>query len=203
MQLFLLLVYRKICVTDYSWNERDEETCSDWADRIREEYRAKKRAQERAYYMQSSKQSSQKESKKKQDTTTNSEKKYDKETLDGARERMRKQFDVRKARDTIMEVLKLRMKYEERYKNVLDNRSGLKLTYEDIPWPSTKGENFDMNVLFDQMDKSSVEYKKYRRDQQIRWHPDKFLQRFGDCLVEKDKKKVMDRVTMLSQNLNK
>lgn len=154
--------------------------------------------------MGSSKHSKQKESKKKQDTTSSgSDKKYGKETLGEARERMRKQFDARKARDTTMEVLKLRMKYEERYKTTLDSCQGWKLKYEDIPWPSTQGENCDMNVLFDQMDSRSVEYKKYRRDQQIRWHPDKFLQRFGDSLVESDRQKVMDRVTMLSQNLNK
>ena len=203
-------------ITDYNVNAGDEETHDDWADRIRQEYRAKKMAQERAFNRGSSKQSSHNGSSKKSSKpdSDQSGKKYSKEHLDGARERMREKFDVRTARDTTMEVLKMRMKYEERYKTVLESVSGSRvssdrdcdkqrLIYDEIPWPSLKGDNSDLDVLFSQMDKGSAEYKKYLRDQQIRWHPDKFLQRFGENLSETDKRRIMDRVTRLSQSLNK
>lgn len=123
--------------------------------------------------------------------------------MEEARERMREQFDKRTARDQTVEVLKTRMKYEERYKLCLENKDKQTLTFDDVPWPSVKSERSDINVLFDLMDKDSSEYKKYLRDQQIRWHPDKFLQRFGGKLSASEKEKIMKRVTLLSQDLNK
>ena len=45
--------------------------------------------------------------------------------------------------------------------------------------------------------------KKYVREQQIRWHPDKFLQKFIDKIAPKSFERVMDRVKEISQALNK
>lgn len=116
---------------------------------------------------------------------------------------MRRQFESKAGRDTTVDILKTKMKYETRYKTVLDNIHSQELKYSDVPWPSVKGENLDINVLFDHMDRDSEEYRKYLRDQQVRWHPDKFLQRFGSHLVHSDRDRIMARVTLLSQSLNK
>lgn len=116
---------------------------------------------------------------------------------------MRKKFDENREKEKEIEKLKKRMKYEERYKEVLDSNSISVLKFDDVPWPSVKGQDFDITVLFDGMNKTGDEYKKYLRDQQIRWHPDKFLQRFGSRLHVSDKERIVQRVTALSQILNK
>jgi len=114
---------------------------------------------------------------------------------------MRKEFEANKGRDLTFEALEKRMKYEERYKSVLGSgKAGL--TFADIPWPSKQGEAMDISVLFDKMETGGDEYKKYLRDQQIRWHPDKFMQRFGARVDISDKDKILARVTVLSQKLN-
>ena len=52
-----------------------------------------------------------------------------------------------------------------------------------------------------QSDKKTL--KKYLRDQQIRWHPDKFVQKCGNLLKEPEKDKILKRVNLVSQELNR
>ncbi|XP_052790541.1 NF-kappa-B inhibitor-like protein 1 [Mya arenaria] len=193
-------------IPDPSWDSHAEESCGDWADRVRDEYNARKRAKERSAYRGHGEHKGDKKGRK-GDQGSGEEgeigwKGKGKETLEEARERMRREFKNNKVRDVAVDALKKRMKYEERYKTVLEGVGGAKIKYGDIPWPSLKGEALDLTVLFDKMDKSSAEYQKYLRDQQIRWHPDKFLQRFGSRLYEKERQRIIARVTLLSQNLN-
>lgn len=179
---------------DFTSYSTQNETYDDWADRIREEYYARKRTQS-AY------QSSQGTQKRKRKHS--GEKTKEKEKLENARAKMRDRFEKHAAVDREMHILKQRIKYEERYRKTLrtDNKDLLK--FEDVPWPSENGHRFDIEVLFEGMDKSGPEYKKYLRDQQIRWHPDKFMQRFGHILNEREKDRILRRVTELSQTLNK
>ncbi|XP_045178010.2 NF-kappa-B inhibitor-like protein 1 [Mercenaria mercenaria] len=176
--------------------EAENETYDDWADRIREEFYARKRASSLHY--QSAESTRQKSKRKHSDTGQ-----QENESLESARAKMRKKFEENRQQEREMDVLKKRMKYEQRYKQLLENNFISVLRFDDIPWPSVKGQEHDITVLFEGMDKAGMEYKKYLRDQQIRWHPDKFLQRFGRYLDSAEKEKVVQRVTVLSQNLNK
>jgi NF-kappa-B inhibitor-like protein 1 len=182
--------------TDFMSYETENETYNDWADRIREEFYARKRAQSQQYHRT---ESGRKNSKRKH---SNSGQPEDDE-LKNARAKMRKKFEENQQKDKEMDLLKKRMKYEQRYKKLLDCDSIHVLGFDDIPWPCTKGQENDMTVLFEGMDRTEVGYKKYLRDQQIRWHPDKFMQRFGQYLDSADKDRIVQRVTVLSQNLNK
>lgn len=181
---------------DFASFEAEDETYDDWADRIREEYHARKRANSRQYHNTGSTPG---KSKRKHSDTSQ----QDSEKLEGARAKMRKKFDENREKEKEIDMLKKRMKYEQRYRKLLECETIAVLRFDDVPWPSVKGQEYDIIVLFDGMDKTSIEYKKYLRDQQIRWHPDKFMQRFGRYLDSNDKEKVAQRVTALSQNLNK
>ncbi|XP_074092831.1 NF-kappa-B inhibitor-like protein 1 [Macrotis lagotis] len=77
----------------------------------------------------------------------------------------------------------------------------------DIPWPCL-GER-DPEVMAVTLmargppptDQEAL--RKYLRAQQVQWHPDRFLQRFGDQIEAREREKVMEIVTALSQALNR
>lgn len=46
-------------------------------------------------------------------------------------------------------------------------------------------------------------FRKRLRQQQALWHPDKFAQRCEARLEEKDRQRILDTVTALSQELNR
>ncbi|XP_072331856.1 NF-kappa-B inhibitor-like protein 1 isoform X2 [Scyliorhinus torazame] len=83
--------------------------------------------------------------------------------------------------------------------------SGGRLTYEDIPWPAPKGTVEEMVAVIlhgvEQSDRGP--YRRYLRQQQAVWHPDRFIQRCGERLAEADRQKILGMVTALSQALNK
>ena len=98
----------------------------------------------------------------------------------------------------------MRKSYEERFKAALNDKSEKKMGFGDIPWPSRGSIDNVMEVLFgDKSDWSAAALKKYVREQQVRWHPDKFLQKFIDKIAPKSFEKVMERVKEISQALNK
>ncbi|MEQ2172021.1 hypothetical protein GOODEAATRI_016638 [Goodea atripinnis] len=82
--------------------------------------------------------------------------------------------------------------------------ASMKLSYGDIPWPSPRGTVQEMlDVMLHGVDrKDEVAFRKALRKQQALWHPDKFAQRCEARLEEKDKKRILDTVTSLSQELN-
>uniref|UniRef100_A0A672F641 NF-kappa-B inhibitor-like protein 1 n=1 Tax=Salarias fasciatus TaxID=181472 RepID=A0A672F641_SALFA len=82
---------------------------------------------------------------------------------------------------------------------------GVKLSYGDIPWPAPRGSIQEMiDVMLHGVDrKDAAGFRKALRKQQALWHPDKFAQRCEARLEEKDKQRVLDTVTALSQELNK
>uniref|UniRef100_A0A3B3X9B5 NF-kappa-B inhibitor-like protein 1 n=1 Tax=Poecilia mexicana TaxID=48701 RepID=A0A3B3X9B5_9TELE len=82
--------------------------------------------------------------------------------------------------------------------------AGTKLSYGDIPWPAPRGTVREMlDVMLHGVDrKDQAAFRKALRKQQTLWHPDKFAQRCEARLEEKDKKRILDTVTALSQELN-
>ncbi|XP_078422582.1 NF-kappa-B inhibitor-like protein 1 [Cetorhinus maximus] len=79
------------------------------------------------------------------------------------------------------------------------------LTYGDIPWPAPKGTVEEMvTVILHGVEQSErTSYRRYLRQQQAVWHPDRFAQRCGERLAETDRQRILDMVMALSQALNK
>ncbi len=72
--------------------------------------------------------------------------------------------------------------------------------YADVPWLPESEDGARTLVLFGV--ESAVERKKRLRLELMRWHPDKFVARFGGRVIEKDKKRVEEGVNRVSQMLN-
>jgi hypothetical protein len=85
----------------------------------------------------------------------------------------------------------------------IENNENVIFAYSDIPWPSENDTADDKSVLFDNLELSTEEKKNYVRQQRIRWHPDKFSQTFGNHIRESDRELIINRVTILSQEINK
>ncbi|RUS29155.1 hypothetical protein BC938DRAFT_480977 [Jimgerdemannia flammicorona] len=111
-----------------------------------------------------------------------------------ARRRLRGNQDVVIARAT----------YVSRWNKLLAS-SSKGISVKDVPWPVvgevvTKEDvaNFIVGGTADQ-----AERKKLIRTEQMRFHPDKFLQRLGERLAEgRERKKVLERVNEVSSVLN-
>ena len=82
------------------------------------------------------------------------------------------------------------------------------LGYRDIPWPTPSKWDKDTQslkefLLCDIDIKDIVEIKKYLKSQQVRWHPDRFHQKCGSRLKTDDIDRIMDKVKLISQLLNR
>ncbi|XP_013403948.1 NF-kappa-B inhibitor-like protein 1 isoform X2 [Lingula anatina] len=97
-----------------------------------------------------------------------------------------------------------RQKYEEQCLEFFSGNSSSQIRYRDIPWPDktdvwrgaeivTGGENRGDPTIF----------KKYLREQRVRWHPDKFLQKCGHRLKQDEREKILEKIKEISQTLNK
>uniref|UniRef100_A0A667XES7 NF-kappa-B inhibitor-like protein 1 n=1 Tax=Myripristis murdjan TaxID=586833 RepID=A0A667XES7_9TELE len=99
-------------------------------------------------------------------------------------------------------------RYEERCAATFhsgSSASSTKLSYGDIPWPAPRGTVQEMvDVMLHGVDRKDVAvFRKRLRQQQALWHPDKFAQRCEARLEEKDRQRILDTVTALSQELNR
>ena len=57
-------------------------------------------------------------------------------------------------------------------------------------------------VKWSEMISEEVGRKKFLKEQQVRWHPDKFLQKCGNRLYTGDKERIIEQVKKLSQEIN-
>lgn len=74
----------------------------------------------------------------------------------------------------------------------------------EVPWPCD-GDTLKMINLvkiWTEGLKSLAEKKMFLKEQQIRWHPDRFLQRCGDRLDIEEREKIIEQVKTLSQEIN-
>ena len=104
-------------------------------------------------------------------------------------------------------MIKMRELYEEHAKAVFENKGKekrKKLGFRSIPWPYPPGKSVSdiEGFLFSGLDRTSTEFKKGVRSQQVRWHPDRFLQKVGDRLKDEDRERIMEKVKEISQRLN-
>ena len=47
------------------------------------------------------------------------------------------------------------------------------------------------------------EHRQFKRMLQLRWHPDKFQQMYGERLADEDRERIMHRITTLFQLVNR
>ena len=129
-----------------------------------------------------------------------------------ARERTRKlesehlaYLQLMKERSRINKSSVMKQNYEERCRDVFqDTTEKQELHFAEIPWPCKGSAEKIVKVLVDwaEMEGNEEGKKKYLKEQQVRWHPDRFMQRCGERLSEDDKQQILGRVKEISQHLN-
>ncbi|XP_015242768.1 PREDICTED: NF-kappa-B inhibitor-like protein 1 [Cyprinodon variegatus] len=181
---------------DYLPVDEEEEDFGDWVDRIRREYFHKKHVEAQRLAA-----SSRKKEKCRQKEESNKE----------LFERLQREHEEYLARAAQKEEETRRGKkrhYDERcadmFSSAASTSGSSKLSYGDIPWPAPRGTVQEMlDVMLHGVDrKDEAAFRKALRKQQALWHPDKFAQRCEARLEEKDKQRILDTVTALSQELN-
>ena len=97
-----------------------------------------------------------------------------------------------------------RAKYEARWHSFAAADKSKAIHMADVPWLVD-----DLNedpvqlasfVLYGAV--TSEEQRKRSRGELMRWHPDKFVSRFGSRLYLRDKTSILDKVNAISQLLN-
>ncbi|XP_077986908.1 NF-kappa-B inhibitor-like protein 1 [Glandiceps talaboti] len=172
-------------------NNSQYECYDDWADRVSEEYQRK---HNKRRYSDADDGNHQK---RRQDE----EKKHFQRQLELEHEEY-KQRSSKRIQEQLMHKKRI---YERKCKEFFTNSETNELFYSDIPWPGHDNDVEAMiKVLLCDIDKSEQKsFKKFIRTQQIIWHPDKFTQKVGQRLDGKDRERILDKVTQLSQALNK
>ncbi|XP_062904138.1 NF-kappa-B inhibitor-like protein 1 isoform X3 [Mobula hypostoma] len=170
---------------DYSLPDAEPQTYDEWADRLAREYAAK-RAQAKG-----------------------SQRRRPQMEQDGGLQRRleeeHRQYLERGARKAEELAGSRKQRYEQGCAEVFSGVGGSLLAYSDIPWPDPRGTVDDMvGVILHGVDRSQPgTFRRYLRQQQVVWHPDRFAQRCGGRLLEADRQRVLDTVMALSQALNR
>ncbi|XP_027031183.1 NF-kappa-B inhibitor-like protein 1 [Tachysurus fulvidraco] len=177
---------------DFLRDDEDFGDFADWAERIRREYEANKQAKSQTVRKRRQKNEEEKERQRRELHT-----RLVKEHREYLERAFRKKDETQQGK---------KRRYEERCDALfLNSSSSGALGYDDIPWPAPRGSvDQMMAVILHGVDRSdTAAFRKFLRRQQALWHPDKFSQRCGGRLQDRDKQKIMDTVTALSQELNR
>lgn len=185
-----------LAADDYLPVDEEEEDFGDWVDRIRREYFHKKHVEAQRLAA-----SSRKKEKCRQKEESNKElfERLQREHEEYLARAARKEEETRRGK---------KRHYDERcadmFSSAASTSGSSKLSYGDIPWPAPRGTVQEMlDVMLHGVDrKDEAAFRKALRKQQALWHPDKFAQRCEARLEEKDKQRILDTVTALSQELN-
>ena len=94
-------------------------------------------------------------------------------------------------------------KYEKKCKVMFDGDSLRTIKFSEVPWPCQGDTNRMIDLVKRWLElKSGEEIKKFLKEQQVRWHPDKFLQKCGNRLDNDERDKIIEQVKELSQEIN-
>ena len=171
----------------------------DWANRMRTEYHRKHQP---THATKRSSKCDDELSKKQKRISDEEQKEFQRKQEDHAK------YLERCTKRSKTNLLKQRQVYREQCERLFQPtvESGDLLGWCDIPWPLSKDNLGDLTkveeFIFVDMDRDTDEYKKYLREQQVQWHPDKFLQKCGARLKEDDRERIMERVKQIAQILN-
>ena len=189
-------------LSDYQYEGQKPDTYDNWADSIHRKYHEKK-------YQSYAGQSSNRKRHSSQHTSEDSRKRpkiSDEKQQEFARklqEEYRKMKELGQMKSAEGRA-KARTKYDDRCKLIFSGKMKNKLKFTDIPWPHEEGSDLSSmsDFLFCHMEKGSKTYKKYLKEQQVRWHPDRFMQKCGAHICEKYKERILSKVVEVSQMLN-
>ncbi|CAH1785642.1 unnamed protein product [Owenia fusiformis] len=173
---------------DYSREDNQPETYDDWAENMKREFYNKHKYQQPHYFTKP-------HTNKKQKLNEEKEKRKFTQKLQTEHEEYKKRLHRHKLKDKKQE-------YEANCCSFFTNIDLKDITFKDIPWPGdVKTLSEFLSCDFDKS-KDNNKLKKYFREQQIRWHPDKFSQKVGGRLKESDRERIMEHVKEISQALN-
>jgi len=71
--------------------------------------------------------------------------------------------------------------------------SGAQIAFDDVPWPRSGAWLLRQSLANAGDDRDAT--KRAHRAFFVRWHPDKFIQRFGRALVERDRDRIIARAS--------
>lgn len=109
-----------------------------------------------------------------------------------------------KAREEKCKRLQQKLQFIMKYSKIFYDREEAAIRLRDLPWMDygTSSEEILAVLLADVEQSDSVAKKRCLREQQVQWHPDKFLQKCGNRLREEDKGDVLCAVNHFSQIIN-
>ncbi|XP_061657178.1 NF-kappa-B inhibitor-like protein 1 isoform X2 [Syngnathoides biaculeatus] len=177
--------------------DEDDEDYGDWSDRIRREYFSKKHAE--AQRLAASSYSGRRKKMNREEAEQNYKELHaalQKEHEEYLSRAARKEEEIRQGK---------KRRYEQMCAATFHGGSAEVLRYSDIPWPAPRSTVQEMvEVMLHGVDRvDAAAFRKALRKQQALWHPDKFAQRCEARLDGKDKRRILDTVTALSQELNR
>ncbi|KAL4433907.1 hypothetical protein ABPG75_000348 [Micractinium tetrahymenae] len=180
------------------WHANEYETAEEYAQRIWEEMRAHRRAEEQKQRAAFAQRRRQEESRR--------------EAFRAAAEaESRRILGEQQAQDAAWRAAVAqgqagtkRARYEANWQFFASKHPEAPIAYADVPWilaaENVPQEELQHVVLYGT---SGVEEQRKRlRTELIRWHPDKFEARFGRRLVPADRERILARVVATSQALN-
>ena len=182
------------------YDESQSESYDSWAERMTHEHRRKH---------ESGPLPSGKHKKTKDDAKSRHKHKKDTKEEQFAWDRAHKKHEKERRRNaerSQQRLLDLKSDYLQRCAKVFDkDAADSPLRYDDIPWPknSRKVDSMVEVLVCDVNTADEQELKKFMRTQRLVWHPDKFVQKLGQRLVPDDRDRILERVTQLSQALNR
>jgi len=110
-----------------------------------------------------------------------------------------------------LRIINEREVYEKRCSEIFNSKShSNNLSFNDIPWPievDLLKENSPSSLMDDVIEFLTFGFVeedqvKYMKQQQIRWHPDRFKMKCGNKIIENEKEKIYDFVKNISQKIN-
>lgn len=174
------------------------ETHDEWADRMSKEFHRKRQFNYSKHIH---------ESQSKGEPSEKTKGSEEKEKLEREREEMRLRYEHHQKIAKEQRLVKKRLEYEEEFKQLYSKKHTNEIGYDDIPWPFKDSVKEVSMLLFcgDNLKNISNKtfYRKYLKEQKIRWHPDKFLQKLGSVLKQTDKEQILNKVKIISQEINR
>lgn len=182
--------YEQDCDEDYDC--RVPESYNDWADRISKEYYQK----HNSYYDSHRRNSTKTDSEPSSGWTPADQERFEQEESKGKLKRQEYEDKCKR--------LQQKLKFVMKYSKVFHASNDATIRLEDLPWMDYG--NFEeeiLAILFADVEQNDTAAKKRcLREQQVQWHPDKFLQKCGNRLAEEDKAEILLAVNHFSQIIN-
>ena len=178
--------------------DKEPETYDNWADKLSEQYRSKH--QRHQQYCFRPRPSSTK-APSTHPSADDKQREFIRNMQKEHQEYIKRTAEMRK----VEKCKSLQVKYEKKFEEICqaDDRNS-KLSYKDVPWPVHHKDGFSLeDVVLSNVDKADKSLlKRSLRDQQVRWHPDRFMQKFGERLEDCDRERILKKVNTISQELN-